>query len=356
MTATEPTPLSIGPVDPSDPASFAPFYDVYAAAHQHGPAGEFATVWQAEEVRVAMENPDPRTFRLGWVGRAGGDRAVATGWLEGSTVDNTDLAEVTVCCAPDARGRGYAAAMLAHVEQEARGRGRERLVGRVDWPYAAGSAGTGSPDLAWARRNGFELGLVDVQRRLALPVPTARLDELAAEAAAHHKAYTLRSFTGPVPDDLVEEWTALGAILATEAPMGDIQREEEVADVDRYRAEEALVERQGRAKVSTGAQGPDGRLVAYTDLVLTVHEPERAYQWGTLVRPDHRGHRLGLAVKVANVRLLQETYPQVSTVVTYNADVNAPMVAVNERLGFVPVQWMGEVQKRLDGGAPRLRL
>ena len=33
--------------------------------------------------------------------------------------------------------------------------------------------------------------------------------------------------------------------------------------------------------------------------------------------------------------------------VTFNADVNAPMVAVNERLGFVPVQWMGELQKRL---------
>ena len=33
--------------------------------------------------------------------------------------------------------------------------------------------------------------------------------------------------------------------------------------------------------------------------------------------------------------------------VTFNADVNAPMVAVNDRLGFRPVQWMGEVQKTL---------
>ena len=50
-------------------------------------------------------------------------------------------------------------------------------------------------------------------------------------------------------------------------------------------------------------------MVAYTDLAATEHEPERAYQWGTLVRPDHRGHRLGLAVKVANLRLLQESAP-----------------------------------------------
>jgi RimJ/RimL family protein N-acetyltransferase len=246
--------------------------------------------------------------------------------------------------------------MLAHVEYEARARGRVRLVGEVCWPYPAGAEGAASTDLAWARRNGFELGLVDVQRRLAVPIPTARLDELAAEAAVHHDGYTLRSFTGPVPVDLVEEWTALGAVLATEAPMGDIQREAEVADVDRYRAEEAMIARQGRVKVSTGALAPDGRLVAYTDIVLTQHESERAYQWGTLVRPEHRGHRLGIAVKVANLRLLQETHPQITTVVTFNADVNAPMVAVNERLGFVPVQWLGEVQKKLDGGPPRLRL
>jgi len=338
--------LQIVAVDPSDPVSFDPFYDVYAAAGRHGAQGEFATVWQRNEVRVAMQDPDPSDFRLGWTGSVDG-HAVVTGWTHGSTVDNTDILDVAIHCAPDDRGHGYAAAMLAHVEREARERGRIRLVGEVNWPYALGASGSGSPDLTWALRNGFELGLLDVQRRLPLPVPTALLDELAAEAAPHHAAYPLVSFLGPVPDELVESWAALTATLMTEAPMGEIEREPAVIDVDRFRAEEAMIERQGRLKVSTGALAPDGTLVAYSDLVLTVHEAERAYQWGTLVRPDHRGHRLGLAVKVANLRQLQETQPDISTVVTFNADVNAAMVAVNDRLGFRPVQWMGEVQKTL---------
>ena len=85
--------------------------------------------------------------------------------------------------------------------------------------------------------------------------------------------------------------------------------------------------------------------MAYTDIAVTVHESERGYQWGTLVRPDHRGHRLGLAVKVANLRVVQETQRQLTTLVTFNADVNAPMVAVNEVLGFRPVSWLGELHK-----------
>lgn len=338
--------LRIKPVDPADAAQFRPYYEVYAAALRHGPNAEHSTIWQLEEIRVSMSDPDPRTFRLGWTGTVDGT-AVATGWVQGSTVDNTDLLEVLVCCAPEHRGRGYARAVLARVEDEARERGRTRLLGEVAWPYPDGPEGAGSPDLAWAKRQGFEVALLDVQRRLTLPVPEEHLDALAAEAAAHHAGYTLRSFTGPVPDDLAEGWVALSATLMTEAPMGEVEREVEVADVGRLRAEEAMLQKQGRTKVHTAALAPDGELVAYTEIAVTAHESDRAYQWGTLVRPDHRGHRLGLAVKVANLRLLQEAHPDLRTVVTYNADVNAPMVSVNERLGFRPVQWMAEVQRRL---------
>ncbi len=345
------TSLKIVDVDPSDREEFGPFHEIYSAALRHGPVGEFSTVFQLDEVRESMSDPDERIFRIGWTGWVD-DRAVATGWMSGSTVDNTDLANVLVCCTPAERGHGYAADMLAYVEEQARARGRDRLVGEVVWPYAGGAEGGGSPDLAWAERQGFELALVDVQRRLPVPVPTDRLDALAAEAAGHHEGYELRSFSGPVPDDLLDGWAALSASLMTEAPMGEIDREVETADPAAIRAEEALLERQGRVRLGTAALAPpDGagerELVAYTDIVLTEHESERGYQWGTLVRPDHRGHRLGLAVKVANVRLLQEAHPQITTVVTFNADVNAPMVAVNEQLGFRPVQWMGELQKKI---------
>jgi len=338
--------MKILPLNPHDPVSFEAYYATYAAASLAGSASEYATIWQLEEARVAMAVANERRFRLGWSGLVDGS-VVATGSLEGSTVDNTDLATVLVCCHPDHRGRGHAAAMLAHLEAEARDRGRSRLLAEVDWPYADGVGGDRSSDLAWARGHGFEVGLVDVQRRLALPVADELLDALATEAAGHHEGYELRSFEGRIPDELAEAWERLGATLMTEAPMGDIEREVEDADVAALRAREAVVAAQGRRKVNTAALASDGELVAFTDIAVTDHEPGRAYQWGTLVRPDHRGHRLGLAVKVANLRLLQQAEPPLETVVTYNADVNAPMVGINERLGFRPTAYLGELQKKL---------
>lgn len=50
---------------------------------------------------------------------------------------------------------------------------------------------------------------------------------------------------------------------------------------------------------------------------------------------EHRGHRLGALVKAAVLRELTASLPQVRRVSTVNAEDNAPMVAVNEALGFV---------------------
>ncbi|MXG90522.1 GNAT family N-acetyltransferase [Nocardioides flavescens] len=323
---------------------FDAWHATYAEAvgHRDGP---WAAAWQREEMRVSVADSVGAVTEV-YAATAGG-RVLATGWLRASTVDNPTTAEVEVTTAVAERGRGHAALVLARLEERARELGRTTLTAELAWPDDDPD-GARSPDLRWARRHGFEVGLVDVQRRLALPVADAALDALAREAAEHHRGYELRSFTGPVPDDLAQGWADLAATLMTEAPTGDIAREIESADVGVLREREATIERQGRIKVSTAALTAGGEVVAYTDLAVTRHEPDRAYQWGTLVRADHRGHRLGLALKVANLRLLQQAHPQVRTLLTYNAEVNAPMVAVNERLGFRPVLRLGELHKKVE--------
>jgi RimJ/RimL family protein N-acetyltransferase len=49
---------------------------------------------------------------------------------------------------------------------------------------------------------------------------------------------------------------------------------------------------------------------------------------------EHRGHGLGFAMKLANLLAVQEQHARVRRINTWNAEDNAPMIAVNEDLGF----------------------
>ncbi|MCF6378901.1 GNAT family N-acetyltransferase [Nocardioides KLBMP 9356] len=346
--STPPNGLGVVELDPFDDAAFAAWHHVYTVAETHE-LGDVATAWQLEEVRALMQRDGTTAWVGGWAALLDG-RTVGVGWMRTPLRDNLELAELTVHVLPELRRQGIGSAVLSHLEQVARQRGRRILNSLASWAYGAGSdAAGGGSGPGFARASGFDLALSEVQRELTLPVDEALLVALADDAARYHPAYVLRSWSGPVPDDLLHGWAEVTSSLATEAPTGELELEPEVVSAEAVREHEETVERQGRTKYNTVAISPSGEVVAYSDLATTVHEPGRAYQWGTLVRREHRGHRLGVAVKVANLRLLQRERPDVTRLTTYNAEVNSHMIGVNEALGFRPVARLGDFQKKLDG-------
>lgn len=224
------------------------------------------------------------------------------------------------------------------------------------WPHDGPADGAGTPGIEFARAHGYGFGLGDVQRTLVLPVADALLEEIAAEAAPHHAAYRLESWTGPIPDAWIESWLEVAASFNTEAPAGAMEREAESVDVPAFRTGEAVIELQGRSVWHTVALDRADRVVAYTVLVLPTHDRDFVFQWATLVRPEHRGHRLGLAVKVRNLLALQAGADAADLagrrLVTWNAEVNDHMIAINDRLGFVRTARLGEVQKKVVDPTP----
>ncbi len=264
-------------------------------------------------------------------------------------MDNLHLARVEVATHPGHRGRGYASAMLDHLTAVAVAQGRNTLNADAVWAYDGPADGAGTPNADFLTRRGFAFSLGDVKRVLELPVDEGLLARLADEVAPHHPGYTLRDFAGPVPEDIIDAFGDLVGSLITEAPMGDLDFEPEVFDATRIRADEKVFEASGRTKYTTVAVAPDGSLAAYSELVVPTYDPEHVYQWGTLVRPEHRGHRLGMATKVHNLRCFQAAESGRTRLFTYNAEVNTHMIGVNDAMGFRPVQRLGEFQKKLDG-------
>jgi GNAT superfamily N-acetyltransferase len=174
-------------------------------------------------------------------------------------------------------------------------------------------------------------------RHLGLPVDPERMMELR-QSAAHTKgsdAYRTFTFTTPWPEEYREDQCELSRRMSTDEPAGDSSHEEEVWDARRIEDNDALDAAQCATRLAAVAQHLEtGRLVAFSELLLSPDRPVEAWQEATLVHPEHRGHRLGLAIKLANLEYLAAAAPSVTLVVTGNAQVNAPMIAINDMLGF----------------------
>lgn len=335
--------FEISRIDPFDHDAVDAWWDAYAAARRVD-MDENAVIWSREESRAELQQPSATTDRRAYAAVEQGE-VVGSASITFSLKDNVHIAAIGVNVPAEHRRNGIGSALLVHLEREAAAAGRTTMRADIFWPASAPADGTGEPGREFARRHGYEVAIGDLQSRLDLPVPDTTLEDLLVDAPATD--YTVRSWSGAVPDDLVGEWAALDALLDTEAPTGDLDIEASSADVTDFRADEQLVARQGRTSYGTVALTADGHVAAYTQIVVS-RDDGNAYQWGTLVRREDRGRRLGLRVKLENLRMLQQLSPGTTRVYTFNADSNIHMLAVNTRLGFRMTARMGELQKRLS--------
>jgi len=70
-------------------------------------------------------------------------------------------------------------------------------------------------------------------------------------------------------------------------------------------------------------------------VAIPLGAPESVWQHDTLVMREHRGHGLGMAVKLANLAALVDSYPHARIVSTWNAVENKHMIAINDELGHI---------------------
>jgi len=91
-----------------------------------------------------------------------------------------------------------------------------------------------------------------------------------------------------------------------------------------------------------------GEAVAQTDIAVQPGETGKALQWGTYVHRDHRGHRLGLLLKIDMMHWLAEAEPQLKIIQTWNNVDNAFMINVNEALGYRLSRIFNMYELRLD--------
>lgn len=333
--------MQIRQLNVHDDAQFHDFFVVMRDALLHGRRD--APMWSRREARVMFTQPDPSEVWDAFGAYEGGE-LVAVGELVRPLLDNTDKAFLEVQVAPAHRRRGFGGVLLQHVVEVAEGYGRSVLLGEANLPVSERST---HPYARFAEKHGFALANVEVRRDLALPVRDKQLSAWEGEAAPHHPAYRIETFVDDLPEEIIESYCYLSNQLALDAPTGDIDFEPEGMTPEVFRVRQAKAKEQGRTVFETLALYGAGQAVAHSTLAVPSDDPRTVLQWGTLVHRDHRGHRLGLAVKAHNLRAMQQAFPDRKRVVTCNSEDNDHMLAINIKMGFQPVELLAEFQRKL---------
>jgi GNAT superfamily N-acetyltransferase len=276
------------------------------------------------------------------VGCFAGEQLVGVGVLHLPLLDNTDKAHVDVTVDPPARRRGVGSQLVEHLVARARAAGRTELLAEAKIPLDEQES---HPHRLFAQAHGFASANVEVVRHQAVPVDVVLLDAWAASAAERSAGYRIETHVNEFPDELTASLCVLLGQLSVDAPTGDVVFEEEVITPERFAERYVAAADAARDLFETVAVTPDGVVAAQTTISVSHTSPD-AFQWGTFVHRQHRGHRLGLAVKVANQRAVQARWPHVRRTTTQNAETNSWMIAINETMGFVPVEVSMEFVRR----------
>ena len=321
-------PLDLRALSVHDRSALAEVYRVECAATAHARPG---WVPLEEPARVAAWQADN-----GWshrlVGAFEGDDLV--GFASSSTADDTpDTAWVDVYVLPAHQRRGTGT-RLARAAEQAGPSGAERYVASAYLP-------TATQIDALVERFAAPLGYAraTTETVVELDLATAELSPVEVPAGV-----TVSTHLGGVPAHLRAQVGVIKGLVDAEAPHGELGWEPTPVSVEDYERELALWREQGRTPVESIAVTADGVVAAWTCVVVGTDPARPAHVEGTLVLREHRGAGLGRAVKVASLLAVRE-HGAARRVRTSSDDANVWMRAINDELGFSPVESEVLVQK-----------
>lgn len=243
------------------------------------------------------------------------------------------LAELEIAVHPAERRQGVGTLLLDAAVAAARSEDRRSLVAQAE---------EGSPGDRFLADRGFRRVLGLTYARLALA--GADLAEITRLAELPHPGYRLTAWDGTVPPELAAGYADSRRAM-DDMPMEDTDYGTVVWDVDRVVAAAETVARRGELLHTVAAlDTSDGSVVGFSELVVPGDGRGDGQHYGTAVLPEHRGHGLGRWMKAESIRRARAHHPGLAGLVTDTASSNAPMLRVNDALGYVPTHRAVEYQ------------
>lgn len=297
------------------------FRRAFGVLEQAAAEREFPTLMPADEAYTLLTTP-PDDYRFTCLRTTDYTGAA---WITWPQAENQQLVVVELAVLPEHRRQGLGSTLLEAVKAQAVEQHRTALLGETFTPYGEARG----PGAAFASASGFSSQYAALHQVRDFPGDLE---------VPQHPGYELLSWTDACPEHLIDRYCELLGLVDEEVPLDDLEMQPKRWTPERLRAREEHRRTQRHFGSTTVAIAPDGVLAGYTELTGKPEQPGQLNQHDTLVRPEHRGHGLGRALKMANLHELHERHKGPATIHTWNAEANHPMIAVNDQLGFRPVE------------------
>ncbi|HEY8912506.1 hypothetical protein [Lacisediminihabitans sp.] len=156
-------------------------------------------------------------------------------------------------------------------------------------------------------------------------------------------------WSGRTPADRLDDIALLRTRMGTDAPTAGLDPDSTPWDAARVAHWDERLESSPRVLITAAVEhAPTRRLAAFAELSVPPEPTRPVEQQDTLVLSEHRGRRLGMLAKAANLVRLQRDHPGHPSVTTFNAEENRHMLSVNEAGGFVAVDYEGARRKTFE--------
>jgi len=174
------------------------------------------------------------------------------------------------------------------------------------------------------------------QRAVFAELDWSRLRQWEDAVAAHDLIW--ERYADRVPRDVLLALLPTFTELFADLPLGGLETAAVRWEINGYDQWYETLERVGGAHHLVVLRAPDGTVAGLSEAGWDARTPGIVHQQLTAVARPWRGRGLARALKAAMLRQVHEAHSRATVIGTNNAEMNAPILSINARVGF-KVAW-----------------
>jgi GNAT superfamily N-acetyltransferase len=226
---------------------------------------------------------------------------------------------------------------------EYRNKGIEQNVMKIIYDYAEENNHTvlvsGADDeqgKAFLKDIGAETALAGIENRLKLDEVDWDMVTTWAKEGPKRSPDTELKMVYSIPDDDIEQYCVVYTETLNQQPLGDLDVSDIIYTPELFRHTEQQRTALGRKHITLYTKEANGDISGLTEMLFRPDRESLVDQLLTGVQEKYRGRGLGKWLKAEMLLKVKEEFPKTKIITTGNATTNAPMLSINDRLGFKP--------------------